>query len=113
MGYTNGWKKLVCREVSERGRNSGCEFRSSEGCVLLSVRMWHLIVCSLSSGVLLAQIRKNLTLATNASMPHHFKMLMYSAVSLRSSLSDLSFPFLTYLHFAHCPADKALLINKT
>ncbi|KAJ7344696.1 hypothetical protein JRQ81_000646 [Phrynocephalus forsythii] len=33
----------------------------------------------LQGGVLLSQIRKNLTLATNASAPHHFKMLMYSA----------------------------------
>ncbi|XP_061466927.1 lysosomal acid phosphatase isoform X2 [Rhineura floridana] len=33
----------------------------------------------LQGGVLLSQIRKNLTLAANASTPHHFKMLMYSA----------------------------------
>ncbi|XP_062973564.1 lysosomal acid phosphatase [Elgaria multicarinata webbii] len=33
----------------------------------------------LQGGVLLSQIRKNLTRATNASAPHHFKMLMYSA----------------------------------
>uniref|UniRef100_A0A6J0U6M1 Lysosomal acid phosphatase n=1 Tax=Pogona vitticeps TaxID=103695 RepID=A0A6J0U6M1_9SAUR len=33
----------------------------------------------LQGGVLLSQIRKNLTLATNASAPHQFKMLMYSA----------------------------------
>uniref|UniRef100_A0A670J0P8 Lysosomal acid phosphatase n=2 Tax=Podarcis muralis TaxID=64176 RepID=A0A670J0P8_PODMU len=33
----------------------------------------------LQGGVLLSQIRKNLTLAANASTPRHFKMLMYSA----------------------------------
>ncbi|XP_042335824.1 lysosomal acid phosphatase [Sceloporus undulatus] len=33
----------------------------------------------LQGGVLLAQIRKNLTLAMNASAPSHLKMLMYSA----------------------------------
>ncbi|KAM3856133.1 lysosomal acid phosphatase isoform 2-T2 [Vipera latastei] len=33
----------------------------------------------LQGGVLLSQIRKNLTLATKDSAPHHLKMLMYSA----------------------------------
>ncbi|XP_013925951.1 PREDICTED: lysosomal acid phosphatase [Thamnophis sirtalis] len=33
----------------------------------------------LTIGVLLSQIRKNLTLATKDSAPHHVKMLMYSA----------------------------------
>lgn len=64
----------------EKARLQGGEC-AREGGSCCSVWLLPLNSCSLSSGVLLDHIRKNLTKAANVSAHQNLKLLAYSAVS--------------------------------
>ncbi|NXA44502.1 PPAL phosphatase, partial [Nothocercus julius] len=62
----------------EKARLQGGKW-AKEGASCCSVQIFNLITCSVSSGVLLDHIRKNLTKAANSSAHQHLKLLAYSA----------------------------------